>query len=176
MQQRTRWDEVSWNDLVPRLTLFTVRLLRKRGMDGMVSLAPDLAHTAIERLLSGQRAWNPEKEVDLFRHLTGIVSSLVSHEADLLKRYPMTELDEDGPYEIEDADRNVLENFELEKFLVFARERDPEAHKLAILYTKLGTVTREDQQAILEMDEKQIYNLRRRLKRLIDKYHAPRGN
>ena len=41
--------------------------------------AEDLAYQAIERVLTGTRSWNPDKEPDLFKLLCDVVDSLVSH-------------------------------------------------------------------------------------------------
>lgn len=165
------WESFSWDDIVPRLTLFAVRLLRKRGLADMTSLAPDLAQTAIEKVLSGDRVWDQEKEADLFRFLTSVVSSLISHEMERYRRYRAEELDSDVEYESPFIENEALARLEIEKFLSFARERDRDVYSLAYLSIVMEISDREEQERVLGVETHHIYNIRRRLQRMISDYH-----
>ncbi len=59
------------------------------GLQGL-----DIAQTAIEKVLTGERAWNPERG-DLFLYLKGVVDSLMSQMADSLDNTIQARLAED---------------------------------------------------------------------------------
>ena len=67
---------VSWFELVPRLLLFTVYKLKIANLG---HLEPeDFVYKAIEKVLSGERVWNPEK-VSIEKLMIGIISSDINH-------------------------------------------------------------------------------------------------
>ena len=78
--------QADWTRISLRLTLHAAaRVKRWRWRTGnhqdlADGLEPgDIACQAIARLLTGQRAWDPERHPDLFEYLKGVVNSLVSN-------------------------------------------------------------------------------------------------
>jgi hypothetical protein len=68
--------EQDWADISRRLTLHAYARLRPRSR----ALAEEIAQSAIESILSAQRApWDPTRHPDLFDYLGSIVNSLVSN-------------------------------------------------------------------------------------------------
>lgn len=167
-------EDMPWSEIVPRLTLFAVRLLKKKGKDGFVPLAPDYAHTAIERVLEGNRRWNKQKNPDFFLFLTSVVSSLVSHEEIRSRRQsPLDDVPEEkfstDPFDTADK---VLENVEVRKFLSFVRDQDRELHQFAVLIWLKGETDIEKQANQLRVSQDEIPRLRRRLRRKIEQYRT----
>jgi hypothetical protein len=71
---------VDWKDVYPRLLLATVGRLRRSGWCPACEMhAIDFVQTAIEKAISRQRSWDPNRS--LFQNLWQIVSSEVSHAA-----------------------------------------------------------------------------------------------
>lgn len=165
-------EDMPWSEIVPRLTLFAVRLLKKRGKYDMVELAPDFAHTAIEKFYAGERKWDEKKNPDFFLFLASVVSSLIYHEGTKAARF--TDIENvpedqysDDPINPSDA---VLEALEVDKFLDFLRFRDRELYLFALLVWKTDVSDVERQASSLGVEVDQVPNLRRRLRRHIDAY------
>lgn len=96
-------EEANWDEITLRLTayaLFKVRRLKWRTGDRESlpegKTAEDLTYEAIEKVLSGERQWDPAACPDLLGYLRGVVDSLVSHlviseEHRRVRRMPQTE-------------------------------------------------------------------------------------
>jgi len=79
--QRQPWDEI-----IPRLMNYALSKARRRYWQGIFGgwmpgglEANDIAMQAIEKIFSGERRWDSQKEPNLFKVLTSIADSIVSH-------------------------------------------------------------------------------------------------
>ena len=79
-------DQHPWEDTIPKLVTHALKKSRRlywRAIYGghlpEGKEAVDLVHQAIEKLLTGQREWNPDANPDLFLYLRGIVDSDLNH-------------------------------------------------------------------------------------------------
>ena len=83
---RDRIDRHPWHLTIPRLRRYAraraARLvwggMRRGPLPGGVQ-PEDVVHTAIEKLLTGVRAWDPARDPDLDRVLESVVDSEISH-------------------------------------------------------------------------------------------------
>jgi len=78
--------EADWENITLELTDYAVmKVKRLRWRTGSYESLPqgktpdDLAYDAIEKVLSGDRRWNPNKNPNLLNYLKTVVDSLVSH-------------------------------------------------------------------------------------------------
>lgn len=76
-------NDVDWNDIAARLTVYASRLVRSRMWVGIKGgempagfCVEDLVQEAIYKVFSGERPWNPQT-TDLRAHLCGVIRSLV---------------------------------------------------------------------------------------------------
>jgi RNA polymerase sigma factor (sigma-70 family) len=81
-----RINEQNWEQLIPRLYKYTIRLLRRYKIRYPDEVLPkgnghrDLVQQAITLVYEGKRQWNPEKYPDCFLFLsTSVIRSLVSN-------------------------------------------------------------------------------------------------
>lgn len=93
-----------WEEKIPRLLLYaSLKAKKKRWrsvFDGHLpegKESQDVVFHAIEKVLSGERSWNPQEQPDLFRYLTGIIDSDLSHLSEGLEnKVLLGEADIDG--------------------------------------------------------------------------------
>ena len=83
---REQLEEHPWEDTILRLELYAIRKAKRLYWQGIMNgnmpggkQAQDVAQEVIEDVLTGQRAWNPATQLDLFAHLQSIVDSKLSH-------------------------------------------------------------------------------------------------
>ena len=97
--------DYDWENIALELTYHAVvKVKRLRWRTGSYESLPqgktpeDLAYEAIEKVFSGDRRWNPDKNPDLLRYLKSVVDSLVSHlvESENHKRLQYFPETEDG--------------------------------------------------------------------------------
>lgn len=76
----------NWPDIIRRLTYYAIwRAKRYSWNSGSINRLPegktpeDIACSAIEKVWSGTRAWDPDKYPDLLKHLMWIVNSDMGH-------------------------------------------------------------------------------------------------
>lgn len=165
-----KWvQDVDWESLVPRLTLYSAMMLRSKGKPEMSSLATDYAHTAIQKVLSGERKWDKAKQPDLLRYLLGVVSSLISNDMRRQKLAPMEFVGSQELAQFPDtnSDDEKLEQLAvLKEFSNHVQDRDREAHLLLIAMLQLDTDTASEQADALGVPVEEVYNIRKRLRRL----------
>jgi hypothetical protein len=136
------WNQVDWEGLYPRLVLYAAGKLRRLTWRGKRSghipegrMAPDFAQEAILKTMDGTRKWN-RGEDSLFDHLTGVISSLISHLVDSKENQTTTSTD-DTIVNIEDylptPEMAVLRKIQEEHYLAYLEEKDPLLNKLARL-------------------------------------------
>jgi len=140
----------------------------------------DIAHEAIEKTLSGERNWNPEKNPDILSFLKSVVDSLISHlvKSPNHKRLQPLPEDEDGNIRediIQEWNPNISLNPEeqvLEKeredrivgLMFELADRDPDL-KLIIDAMMEGYTKAKEIAESKNMDIKNVYNLIKKFKR-----------
>lgn len=93
-----------WAEKIPRLLMYaSLRAKKKRWRAVFNGHLPegkeiqDVVSHAIEKVLSGERKWNPQEQPDLFHYLEGIIDSDLSHlSKGLENRRLVSEADVDG--------------------------------------------------------------------------------
>lgn len=197
-------DRHPWEDTVPRLVKYARTKMRERVWQGIFGgTAPggkhayDLGVAAIEKLLDGRRAWDPETHPDLFLHLCGIVDSDVGHLARSLgnkltlraaRHLPESDgADEDLPEPMDshasatpDPEATALLNeqerlseellIELDLFLQDERELQRIVEAIVDGAEKPAEIA-----AAAKINVKAVYNARKRLQRRLQEFRAQRG-
>lgn len=78
--------KVNWESIGLRLTYYAVKKAYRYRWNSKIAIGgvspEDLAHEAIAKIFDEKRKWDPQKDPDLFKYLTGVVDSLISHLAD----------------------------------------------------------------------------------------------
>jgi len=189
--------EDEWAELLERLTHHCVRKFRMRGWwkngrrfdrAGLGGVSPqDLAQEAIVSIIDGTRSYDPKKHPDLLKHLKSIADSRISHLASaketktthcLLAENPKTREavpidplgDEPDPAEMA-ANREVV-GWAKEAIAVEA-EKDPRVLELFECWE--AEITKPAEVAeYLGVDVTEIYNVQKRLRRLVEKECARR--
>src|SRR5215216_770129 len=72
-------DEIDWDNLLPRLLLYSTSLIRRYGLQESTS-PEDLTYKAVSDLLSGRIKWSEQSS------LLSLLAIVVKHEAIKLKR------------------------------------------------------------------------------------------
>lgn len=93
-----------WEEKIPRLLYYASQKAKKKRwrtvFDGHLpegKEVQDVVYHAIEKILSGERKWNPQEQPDLFSYLTSIIDSDLSHLAKGLENRTLVgEADIDG--------------------------------------------------------------------------------
>jgi DNA-directed RNA polymerase specialized sigma24 family protein len=172
----TKIGEIELEYVIPRLLLFTSRLLRNTTLP---HLSPDdFVQAAILKTLDGTRPWN-SKEIKLLPHLMGIVKSDVSHSITRAQRHkaaPIDEIDVDYIIDLsDDVEKKTLETLEAEKFLDAHKKSDPE---LAILASRILTSefnSAEQLAKSIGISISELNNRKKRLNREMRKYAERAG-
>jgi hypothetical protein len=187
--------KADWKDIILKLTYYAIQRAKiykwisgefDRLLGGKTP--EDIACEAIEKVLSGTRAWDPDKYPNLLTHLKWIVKSDMDHLASSLEhqttgRMPLPVHDEEGPvdyYKIipdqsSPTPEEVLitrEKKELEEKLkndLYALvEGDKDLEEL-LLYFDEGIDKPETIAAQSGWDISKVYNLKRKLLRKASK-------
>ena len=140
--------------------------------------ASDIAREAISKVFSGDRNWDCRTEPDLLRFLWSIVNSLTSHlveSADHVHRFTPLPDDEDQDPLSRSTEAGSLTPFDLLlyrdllDYLNKAAKGDPVLEGV-VLCLALGIDKPQDMADELEVDIQEIYNARKRLRRVADNY------
>jgi hypothetical protein len=75
-----------WGETIPRLARYAFWKMRKLFWQGILGgpapsgIEPkDLVHISIEKILNGDRTWDPRSQENLYKHLTSVIDSEISH-------------------------------------------------------------------------------------------------
>lgn len=75
-----------WDESIPRLARYALGKMRKLFWQGILGgpapsgiEAKDVVHISIEKILNGDRAWDPHSQENLFKHLISVIDSEISH-------------------------------------------------------------------------------------------------
>jgi hypothetical protein len=163
---------VDWKDVYPRLLLATVgRLRRSRWRRACEMQATDFVQTAIEKAMSRQRSWDPNRS--LFQNLWQVVSSEVSHAAVSYDNKNLSPVDEtvvqisDGRENPEDT---AIYRSQVENLLTYLRYHDAEAASIANLILNAGITQSFELSVRLRRPMHEIENIKKRLRRHCQKY------
>lgn len=179
---RADWSAVDWDEITPRLLLYASRKMERRGWRGASPgwgefyLSPeDVVHTAIAKTMSGERAWNPSR-IDLFYHLIMVIKSTISNlvrsadnaqlrgETEGFERIPSTSAD--------DPERVAEARSQLSHFLSFVRREHPDLERMVMTMVNDGALTAPELASKLGCSVRDIYNLRKRLRRAVESYSS----
>lgn len=121
-------ESIDWSEMTPRLLTFAAfRLARYGRFSARFGKTPaDYVQEAVELLLTGRRHIPRQGDISIFSFLSGIISSLVSHDAERPKNVSFTQLDfaeddellgEQEPLDDTDIEREVIAREEAERFI-----------------------------------------------------------
>lgn len=158
-----------WDDVIIKLTAYVVQYCKwkqyrlPKGLE-----AEDIALSAIEKIYTGERSWDPEKEPDLQNHLQSITNSVIINE---LRSGAAGEKRMDGIadhyHSVEDTADEELYSKQLDQEIATAMRGDP---VMCLVYKALkdGLAPREiaDEYAV---DILQVRLTQKRLRRLAEK-------
>jgi hypothetical protein len=163
---------VDWKDVYPRLLLATgQRLRRLRGHRACEMHATDFVQTAIEKAISRQRSWNPNRS--LFQNLWQIVSSELSHAAVSYENKNLEHLDETVVRIIdcrENPEDATSYRSEIDHLLNYLRSNDAEAADIADLILNAGITKSIELSVELNRPMREIENIKKRLRRHCQRY------
>lgn len=82
--------KADWESIGLRLTHYAARKAYRYRWNSRIAIggqsSEDLAFEAITKVLDGDRKWDPQEDPDLFKYLTCVVDSLISHLSDSPER------------------------------------------------------------------------------------------
>lgn len=163
---------VDWKDVYPRLLLATVgRLRRSRWHRACEMHATDFVQTAIEKAMSRQRCWDPNRS--LFQNLWQVVSSEVSHAAVSYENKNLNPVDETvvqtSDYR-ENPEDTAIYRSRVEHLLNYLRSHDTDAASIANLILNVGITKSIELSVQLKRPVHEIENIKKRLRRHCQKY------
>jgi DNA-directed RNA polymerase specialized sigma24 family protein len=163
---------VDWKDVYPRLLLATVgRLRRSRWRRAGEMHATDFVQTAIEKAMSRQRSWDPNRS--LFQNLWQVVSSEVSHAAVSYENRNFDSVDEaivQGSDRRENPENTAIYRSELDHLLDYLSGHDAESADVANLILNVGITKSIELSVQLKRPVHEIENIKKRLRRHCQKY------
>jgi hypothetical protein len=166
------FDRVDWKEVYPRLLLATVeRLRRLRWHRACEMHATDFVQTAIEKAISRQRSWDPNRS--LFQNLWQIVSSEVSHAAVSYENKNLKHLDETVVRIIdcrENPEDTTSYRLEIDRLLNYLRSDDADAANIANLILNAGITKSIELSVALKRPVREIENIKKRLRRHCQRY------
>jgi len=189
---RELFERHPWEDAIPRLVKYAldrIRRLKWQGAQGgepFGRAAEDFVFIAIQKVLSGERSWDPQRYPDLTIHLMGIIKSEISHFVEsqenrcIRTEATLNSNTKEGPIDNTPSSipspREALINAELEKeaeeflwgFLDFLSDDQPLTKMVeCIVY---GFAKPRDVAEALRVDISEVYNMRKQLRRRLRDY------
>lgn len=132
-------EDVSWDDLYPRLVLATRHLLNGRTVPGKD--IDDLIHDAVMKYIAGNRIWQPQNAT-FFQFICGVIRSDISHGIHSLEIDTTTALTEAVVIKLSDPQSTPEETkiylSEQAGLLEFLNEVNPLARQMAELLLQHG--------------------------------------
>jgi hypothetical protein len=178
------WTEIDWEDLYPRLLLFTASKLKRltwRGkLGGHVPGMPteyDFVQAAVLKTMEGTRRWS--QKISLFQHLAGVISSDINHLA-MSEDNKTTAHADDTIVQIEDyrptPEAVVLRKKDEEHFFAYLEAKRPALKQLAHLILHESVRTTDELMARLSLSLRDIESLKKALRRATDAYLETRDD
>jgi DNA-directed RNA polymerase specialized sigma24 family protein len=171
-----RLDEHDWNGSILKLTAYVITLCRLAGGQGIPSgLEPeDIVMEAIEKVYTGVRKWDPEKDPDLHLYLKSVVKSILSNKVNFAGNRILAGILLEDTLEDQTADAETeLYARQLDQSISAAMRGDPE---LCLVYKALKDGLRPAQIAkeyAIEINT--VRNAQKRLGRLVYKIIYPKS-
>lgn len=179
---RTILDEETWLLYLKRLTVYADMSIKKHYWRGETGgpvpggkEAGDFAMDAIMDVYTGKRAWDPEQEPDVLRHLFGVVKSAISNSSTEKQNKQDNRLDDDDDYQenAESAnDPSRLQKMEDADFVLEVCEHlkdEPELLEVAECIMN-GCLKRAEIARCLKLTPDEVTNRRKRLERKLGTY------
>ncbi|KSV81813.1 MULTISPECIES: hypothetical protein [Sinorhizobium/Ensifer group] len=169
------WSEIQWDQVLPRVLLFAVRLMRKRPFAGAGTSAEDLVFDAVGKTMSGARQWRPE-EVGLTQHLMGVVSSDLYNLVRKSAAFKSESLDEAAVESLvsnePSPEETTIDRDEISAFLSFLRNRDSALADVASAMILLGVDRPRELAESLDITIENVHSIKKRLRRASEDYLA----
>jgi DNA-directed RNA polymerase specialized sigma24 family protein len=163
---------IDWKDVYPRLLLATVaRLRRSRWHRACEMHANDFVQTAIEKAMSRQRSWDPNRS--LFQNLWQVVSSELSHAAVSYENQNLEHIDETVAQIIdcqENPEDTTSHRSEVGHLLNYLRSHDVDSASIAALILNAGITKSIELSVELKRPVSEIENIKKRLRRHCQRY------
>lgn len=169
-------DAQPWGELLDRVTLYAGKKLRQRFWQGEFGGTPpggmeasDFVMTAVCKVYSGERRWDPEKDKCMLGFLCDVVDSLIYNARKSVENQQSRHIDEAteqiaAPAAVSSADDFVLGFYE------FVAE-DPELCKVVECILE-GCLKPEDIAHQLGLSSEAVYNLKKRFARKLTEFRA----
>jgi len=163
---------VDWEDVYPRLLLATVgRLRRSRWHRACEMHATDFIQTAIEKAMSRQRSWDPDRS--LFQNLWQVVSSEVNHAAVSYENKNLNPIDETVVKVIdyrENPEHSTIYRSEIDHLLNYLSSHDADVASIASLMLNFGITSSIELSDRVKRPVHEIENIKKRLRRHCQRY------
>jgi len=163
---------VDWEDVYPRLLLATVgRLRRSRWHRACEMHATDFIQTAIEKAMSRQRSWDPDRS--LFQNLWQVVSSEVNHAAVSYENKNLNPIDETVVKVIdyrENPEHSTICRSEIDHLLNYLSSHDADVASIASLMLNFGITSSIELSVRVKRPVHEIENIKKRLRRHCQRY------
>jgi hypothetical protein len=167
---------VDWEDVYPRLLLATVGRLRRSWWHRACEMhATDFIQTAIEKAMSRQRSWDPNRS--LFQNLWQVVSSEVNHAAVSYENKNLNPIDETVVKVIdyrENPEHSTIYRSEIDHLLNFLSSHDADVASIANLMLNLGITSSIELSVRVKRPVHEIENIKKRLRRHCQRYQQER--
>ena len=188
MAETHNWESQNWQDLVPRLLLYTRGILARKVWYGLWAGPPpagkeaeDFVMEAIKRTISGRRQWR--QDVDLYWHLVGVIRSLVYHAGNEVENLRTNRLDVvDGDAALSESKVILFHSAglnpefhtgraqQLAELEAYLRREDELLAELAQCILVLEISKTDCLSDIMEIPPRKIENLKKRLRRHMKRF------
>ncbi len=165
-------DSEDWDALYPRLFSYARRkanglsFLKERSELPLGRTYKDLVQDAIAKVFRGERNWNPDKNPDLYVYLTSVIDSLFSG---LLNRSGHRNRDPLDPSEMEGSQKSDYNDC-LKALETLVRDTSSDDENLDDVRQGIEDGMSPGEIAdFFGIDVKEVYNLKRKLRRRIDR-------
>ena len=167
-----KWERIDWCDLLPRLQLVAERLLARSGtrrearsisIRGRTS--EDFVYDAVVKTILGRRPWRGK--TTLFRHLTGAIRSEISNSFQAAERPVLDQVVDVADSRAGPAEQ-LADEQEIAGFLNLLV--DESVRKVAVLMIFEGMTKPSEIAASMNISVSDANNIKRRLKRALQKY------
>ncbi|WP_285011102.1 RNA polymerase sigma factor [Pedobacter faecalis] len=162
-------DAQDWDNVIIRLTAYVIQYCKwKRYRLPKGLEAEDIALSAIEKIYSGKRAWDYQKEPDLFNHLQSVANSVIINE---LKSAGASETSTDGIanhyHTVENTQEEEMYSKQLDQEIAAAMRGDP---TLCLVYKALKDGLKpKDIAEEYAISKPEVQAAQKRLRRLAEK-------
>lgn len=174
---------LKWETLFPQLILYAEwkigrlswRTKNKQPPGGLD--ANDIVKDAVAAVYSGDRKWNPDSNPDALRYFKSVIDSIVNHlvkSSDHVSRVTATQSNEDDELsELDGIEKVTPFDFAVaENLITFLKKevKGDEILEMIVLCLADGIYKSEDMADKLNLDDNEVYNARKRLRKIAKRY------